>query len=71
LPSARSQVLDPPLWGGGVASRSSSAVEISRIPRRQSCKGKGCAGPARVGQWNAVFVAAIGDGCGVVSAFLS
>ncbi|WP_204373631.1 hypothetical protein, partial [Stenotrophomonas maltophilia] len=27
--------------------------------------------PRRSGRWNAVFVAAIGDGCGVVSALLS
>ncbi|WP_206541320.1 hypothetical protein, partial [Stenotrophomonas maltophilia] len=41
LPSAGSQVLDPPLWGGGVVSRSSSAVEISRSPRSPKLQGQG------------------------------
>jgi hypothetical protein len=41
LPSAGSQVLDPPLWDGGVVSRSSSAVEISRSPRSPKLQGQG------------------------------
>ncbi|WP_204373376.1 hypothetical protein, partial [Stenotrophomonas maltophilia] len=72
LPSAGSQVLDPPLWDGGVVSRSSSAVEISRSPRSPKLQGQGLRpDPRRAGPWNAVFMAVAGDRCSVVSAFLS
>ncbi|MBA0459956.1 NADP-dependent oxidoreductase [Stenotrophomonas maltophilia] len=46
LPSAGSQVLDPPLWAGAWSVDHRLRWKSADRRDRQSCKGKGCAGPA-------------------------
>jgi hypothetical protein len=81
LPSAQAQVLDPPSPRGGALDADSTGrggaviIACGGIQRATVIDKRGVARPARgrhrYRTWNAVFVTAMGERCGVVSAFLS
>ncbi|WP_229766061.1 hypothetical protein, partial [Stenotrophomonas maltophilia] len=81
LPSAQTQVLDPPSRGRGALDADSSVrggaviIACGGIQRATVIDKRGVARPARgrhrYRTWNAVFVTPMGERCGVVSAFLS